>query len=89
MLTEGAKLTMVLAHGVKQIIDNWLEKQERKAREKEAAAIAKGREQGLEQGRTQGQAEANKAWQDWLARKEDAESRGQPFTEPPPNANPE
>ena len=65
---------MVLAHDIQK----WLEERRRKR-------IAAAREQGLEQGRAEGQAEANQAWQDWLSRREEAESRGEPFTEPPPN----
>ena len=54
-------------------IKNWLDKKDQEFRDKLRA-----------EGRTQNQ----QAWTDWLARKEDAESRGQPFTEPPPNGNP-
>ena len=35
-------------------------------------------------GRVEGRAEANRAWQAWLERKAAAESKGQPFDEPPP-----
>ncbi len=77
-LTEGARFIMVIAHGVKQIIDKWLDKKDKEFRDKLRA-----------EGRAEERAALNKAWQDWLARKEDAESRGQPFNEPPPNANPE
>ena len=65
---------MVLAHGIQK----WLEERRRKR-------IAAAREQGLEQGLEQGRAEANEAWSAWNTRRLDAESRGEPFTEPPPN----
>ncbi len=76
---------MVLAHGIKQ----WMDKRHKKQLE---AAREQGLEQGLQQGRNEGReaiakarAEERSLWQDWLARKEDAESRGEPFTESPPN----
>ncbi len=65
---------MVLAHHIK----NWLDKKDQEFRDK---LRAEGEAQGIAKGRAQNQ----QAWTDWLARKEDAESRGQPFTEPPPN----
>ena len=70
MLTEGARLSMVLAHGVK----NWLDNR-RKKRDQEL--LAQGREA------------ERKAWTEWLARREAAEARNEPFTEPPPNTTPE
>ena len=36
-------------------------------------------------GRDEGRQKANREWAEWLARKTDAESRGQPFTEPRPD----
>ena len=93
MLTEGAKLTMVLAHGAKKIIDNWFEKRERKFREREeklraeilAKGLEEGRAKGRAEGRTEGRAQERQAWQEWNTRREEAEARGEPFTEPPPN----
>ena len=46
----------------------------------------KARTEGLEEGREQGRAETNKAWREWLGRKETAEASGQPFNEPPPDS---
>ena len=34
---------------------------------------------------TAGVANANKAWEEWLSRKEEAEESGEPFNEPPPS----
>ena len=39
--------------------------------------------------RAEGRKENQKAWVEWLARREAAESRNEPFTEPPPNTTPE
>ena len=69
-LIETGRTFMVLAHHIK----NWLDKKDQEFRDKLRA-----------EGEAKGQAEANKAWTDWLARKEDAESRGENFNEPPPN----
>ena len=50
---------------------------------------AEGREEGitmgLEEGITTGLERADQQWREWLARKTDAESRGLPFDDPPPN----
>lgn len=45
-----------------------------------------GRLEGREEGITTGLERADQQWADWLARKTDAESRGLPFDDPPPNA---
>ena len=46
---------------------------------------ARGREEGREEGRAQGLAEANRQWEEWLRRRDDAEAAGRPFDEPPPS----
>ena len=40
---------------------------------------------GREEGRQEGRQKANREWAEWLARKTDAENRGQPFTKPRPD----
>ena len=54
--------------------------------EKRQEALAKGREEGREEGI----AAANAAWRAWNDRRLEAEAKGEPFTEPPPDttANP-
>ena len=69
-LTESWSAGMVIAHDIQK----WLEDRRRKR-------FAAAREEGLEKGR----AENQQAWEDWNARRLDAESRGDRFTEPPPN----
>ena len=64
---------MVLAHGIKKWFD-------RKAEERDN----KFREEGMAKGRT----EANEAWAAWNNRREEAQARGEPFSEPPPTAKP-
>jgi len=39
-----------------------------------------------EEGRAKGRAEANAAWRAWNARRLAAEAKGEPFTEPTPDA---
>ena len=41
------------------------------------------------EGRAEGRAESNKAWQEWLRRKAEAEAKGEPFSEPSPAERPE
>ena len=42
----------------------------------------------IERHRAEGRAERDVQWQGWLQRRADAESKGQPFDEPPPGAAP-
>ena len=50
---------------------------------------AEGREEaraeGYVEGRAEGRVEANRAWRDWLRRKEAATERGETFNEPMPD----
>ncbi len=52
------------------------------ARAEAAKMVAETREQHLLEGRT----ESNKAWREWLQRRDDAAAAGQLFDEPPPDA---
>lgn len=56
-----------------------------------AEGIIKGMAQGVAQGKTtgiaQGRAEAQRVWYAWYLRQTEAQEKGQPFTEPPPNLN--
>ncbi len=45
----------------------------------------KGRAEGREEGREEGIATANAAWRAWNRRRLDAEAKGEPFDEPPPD----
>ena len=71
---------MVIAHDIQK----WLDKRRQKQLE---AARAEGRAEGEAKGRNEGRAENQQAWTEWNARRLDAESRGENFTEPPPNGN--
>lgn len=51
------------------------------------AARAEGIAEGIAEGRAIGRAEAQRVWQAWYLRQVEAQEKGQPFTEPPPNLN--
>ena len=61
--------------------------QRRKAREENRKASEKARSEGLEQGLEQGREESNAAWREWVARMQAAQTSGEPFDEPAPDAN--
>ena len=53
-----------------------------------AEGVEEGRAEGLEQGKAEGveegRAVAHHQWQEWNARRMEAEAKGEPFNEPPP-----
>ena len=49
--------------------------------------MARGVAQGKTEGIAQGRAEAQRVWYAWYQRQAEAQEKGQPFTEPPPNLN--
>ena len=89
-LTEIGRNAMVIAHSVQK----WLEDRRRKRFEDaRAKGRAEGREEGREEALAEGEAtglkkgreEERMLWREWNARREDAEARGESFSEPPPN----
>ena len=44
-----------------------------------------GKAEGRVEGKAEGKAEANKAWEDWNRRREEAERENREFNEPPPS----
>ena len=54
--------------------------------EKVAEKVAETLEKGIQEGRQEGRTESNKAWREWLQRRDDAAAAGQHFDEPPPDA---
>ena len=77
VVIEG--IPMVFAHFIKlRHREEGLKKGREQGREQ-------GREEGREQGRMEGRDEANRLWADWIRRKEEAETAGESFDEPPPN----
>ncbi len=59
------------------------------ARIMEKRTYLKGREEGIEEGREEGIAigeeRSNQRWREWVQRRDQAEARGEPFDEPPPD----
>ena len=80
-LTEIGRSIVVIA----QRLQEGLERVRRQRREEgRREGLAEGREEGLAEGREEGLAKANEAWRSWNERRVAAETRGEPFTEPPP-----
>ena len=77
-LTESWRVGMVIAHDIQR----WLDKRRKKQLE---AAREEGEERGRKEGRNEGRTEERSLWQEWNARRLEAESRGEDFREPPPN----
>ena len=69
---------MVIAHDIQKWLDKRRKKQLEAAREE---GIELGEERGMERGRSQ----ERSLWEEWNARRLEAESRGEDFREPPPN----
>ena len=46
--------------------------------------LQEGRQEGLQEGKQEGSKVQQRKWEEWNARRLQAESRGEPFTEPPP-----
>lgn len=85
-LTEIGRNSVVIAKS----LEKWLE--DRRKRRLEAArkvarkeGLQKGIQEGRQKGRQEGRVEERQMWVQWLARREEAEARGETFTEPPPN----
>ena len=67
-----------------QRIRDTLKKEKQLIAEVTAKAIAEGRAEGKAEGRAEGKAEAYQEVAAWDERRRQAESRGEPFTEPLP-----
>lgn len=61
---------------------------ERKLAERMAEGMAKGMAKGRAEGKAEGEAEANTRWRAWYSRLLDAQAKGEPFDEPPPDGAP-
>lgn len=68
----------------------WQEAREISRQERAAiaeAAKAEGKAEGIAEGRAEGIAAAQQQWRAWYQRQAEAQEKGHPFTEPPPNLN--
>ncbi len=67
------------------IVGTYLEDMIKKRRARQMAeAVERGRAEGVAKGRSEGVAETSAKWRAWNDRRLDAESKGDPFDEPPP-----
>ena len=64
----------------------WQEAREISRQERAAIAEA-AKAEGIAEGKAEGRAEAQQQWREWYQRQTEAQEKGQPFTEPPPNLN--
>ena len=93
-LTETWRAIMVIARDIHKWFEDRRKKrfaeiraegiQEGEARG-EARGIEKGRQEGRVEGKHEGRQEERGLWEEWNARRMDAEARGEDFLEPPPN----
>ena len=80
--TEIVRYFMVLAHSFQKWVDKKIKQRVAKAHEKgREEGVAEGEAKGVDKGREQ----ERQLWTEWLARREEAEARGEEFTLPPPN----
>lgn len=97
-LVRGAGASLIgayiLAEGGDMIISAILREQNRrKDLEERRIAVEGGRQEGLQEGRQEGRLEGRQEgrqemqglWETWNQRRQDAEERGERFTEPPPD----
>ena len=74
VITELGRYLMVLARHLEERLERTRE-----------VRRAEGRVQGRTEGRVEGRVEIQKKWEAWNVRRLEAESKGLPFTEPPPS----
>ena len=96
-LTEFGRISMVIGGHLQDVLRR---RNERKLAESMAKGMAEGRAKGMAEGRakgmaegrtegrTEGEAEANTRWRAWYSRLLEAQARGEPFDEPPPDGAP-
>ncbi|MDE0467795.1 MAG: hypothetical protein OYL97_12110 [Candidatus Poribacteria bacterium] len=83
-----ATTLIVFKEGVDIMFRRWQEAREISRQERAAiaeAAKAEGKAEGIAEGVAEGRAEAQRQWREWYQRQTEAQEKGQPFTEPPPN----
>ncbi len=73
---EVARIVMVIGGN----LERWLKKREQERLDR---AVAAARSEAL----AEGHAEVQRKWAEWNQRRLDAEARGEPFIEPPPDAS--
>jgi hypothetical protein len=79
-LMEVARTVMVIGGN----LERWLKKREQERLDR---AVAAARSEAHTEARSQALAEVQRKWAEWNQRRLDAEARGEPFIEPPPDAS--
>ena len=88
VLTEIARWIMVLAAWLENRLERSREAYRAKVLEEGRAKILEEvRAQIIEEGRPRILAEADREWESWNRRREEAVARDEPFTEPPPSVS--
>ena len=88
VLTEIARWIMVLAAWLENRLERSREAYRAKVLEEGRAEILEEvRAQIIEEGRPRILAEADREWEGWNRRREEAVARDEPFTEPPPSVS--
>ena len=84
ILLEGVRNLMVLSN---YLHNRFVQPLIEKRKEEMQRRLDESRAQGLVEGIAQGKAKADADWQLWNQRRLEAESKGEPFTEPPPSGH--
>ena len=87
IIVEIGARAMVLSRGIRDRL------REEGRQEGLNEGLQEGRQEGLQEGRDEGRAEglqqANRQWEAWNRRREQAAAEGRPFDEPPPSGSSE
>ena len=78
-------LSYIITDGGDMVISAILRERNRKKDLEEGRR--EGLKEGLKEGRQEGRSEVQSQWESWNQRRQEAEKRGEPFNEPPPNMN--
>ena len=79
IIVEIGARVMVLSRGIR----------DRLRQEGRQEGLQEGRDEGLQEGRQEGLQQANRRWEAWNRRREQAAAEGRPFDEPPPSGSSE
>ncbi len=77
-LMEVARTAMVIGGN----LERWLKKREQERLDR---AVAKAKSEAYAKARSEARNEVHRRWSEWNERRLDAEARGEPFTEAPPD----
>ena len=81
----GLPIAYILTEVIDMVFGSWIRERTRERARREG--LKEGREEGREEGVKQGKQENHARWLAWLERRQQAESNGEEFNEPPPTLN--